>query len=256
MGKEMLSVKIEGLKELQAALSEYPKQLKAVSYKITTDMAVEFNQQAPGVIARHETVRAPAFVKSAFIFERAQSTSGPGLDGIQASAGSAAPGSSPKFSPSFTGWVEQINPSIAPKRQRVIGPASRGGSMAGTVKRSMRLDPRKAIPNARGFTGPSVKAGKRNVQFLASLAKKKYRGVFILQKEEKDAGLYTFSDEQKEGWPFPKVIRLQSFGHGPKEPHFDWREETLELVRKKFTTQAILDHYLIAAWNKAKAAKK
>jgi hypothetical protein len=256
MGKEMLSVKIQGAKELLAALTEYPKQLKAAAYKLTTDMAVEFKQQAPGVIAKHETVRAPAFVKSAFIFDRAKSTSGSGLDDIQASAGSAAPGSSAKFGPNWTGWVEQIDPSIAPKRQRVIGPASRGGSMAGTVKRSLRLDPKKTIPNARNFTGPSVKAGKRNVQFLASLAKKKYRGVFILQKEEQDAGLYTFSNEQKDGWLFPKVIRLQSFGHGPKEPVFDWREETLDLVRKKFTTQRIFDVYVAPALEMAKAGKK
>jgi hypothetical protein len=190
-----VSVKVIGMELLQNALAAYPKQLKAMTYKLMTDMAVEFKRQAPGVIARHETVRQPAFVKSAMIFERAKSTSGPGIDGIQASAGSAAPGSSAKFGEDFTGWIEQVVPSIKAKRERVIGPASRGGSMGGTVKRSMRLDPSKTIPNARNFTGPSVKSGKKNVQFMASLWKKRYRGVFILEKEGFDAGLYIFSNK-------------------------------------------------------------
>jgi hypothetical protein len=252
-----VSVEVIGMDLLQNALAAYPRQLKAMMYKLMTDMAVEFKRQAPGVIARHETVRQPAFVRSAMIFERAQSTSGPGIEGIQASAGSVAPGSSSKYGESFTGWVEQIDPSIKAKRERVIGPASRGGSMGGTVKRSMRLDPSKTIPNARNFTGPSVKPGKRNVQFMASLWKKRYRGVFILEKENYDAGLYIFSDKtDKEKQWFPKPIRLQKFGAEIKGPVFDWREETIELVRKTFTTQKIFDNYVAVALNKARGMAK
>jgi hypothetical protein len=206
MANDMISIKIQGMDEVQKVLAAFPKAARAAAYRLVNDQAVSFKRHGPEVIAAHETVRNPAFVKSAFIFEKAKHADS--IDDIQASAGSIGPVGE-KFE-NFTGWIEQIDPSLAPKRTRAIGPSARGGSMAGNVKKAYRLDPGKNIPNARDFT--NFKPGKknaRNVQFMAMLHRQKYRGTFILEKEDAPAGLYTFSNEMTAGWVCPAPIRLQ-----------------------------------------------
>ncbi|GHV02216.1 hypothetical protein FACS189485_02100 [Spirochaetia bacterium] len=51
-------------------------------------------------------------------------------------------------------------------------------------------------------------------------------------------------------------MRLQKFGQEPKGKSFDWNDEILELVRKKFTTQTIFDKYVLPALEKAKAMNR
>ncbi|GHU15226.1 hypothetical protein FACS1894163_01210 [Spirochaetia bacterium] len=208
------------------------------------------------MIGEHEIIRSPGFVQSAFVFNRSQGTS---IDNIFASAGTAAPESSGRFEGSYTGWAEVVDPSLSAKRERVIGPASRGESMRGTVKKGQRLDPSKTIPNSKNFSGPQVRKGKRNVQFMASLAKKKHKGVFILEAENgKHGGLYIFSNDWGSGednYIFPKPIRLQDFDVKMKTPHFDFNAEIIAKVQAKFTDSYIYEHYVAPAIEEAMKRK-
>ncbi|GHV89692.1 hypothetical protein AGMMS50268_01950 [Spirochaetia bacterium] len=257
MSNSSFTVKVEGADKLINALSAYPKILRKYTHRLTTDEAVEYKRLGAGVIGEKETIRNPAYVNSAFVFNRSQGTS---IDNIFASAGTTAPESSGRFGGGYSGWVELIDPSIAPRRERVIGPASRGGSMAGKVKKNMRLDLSKQIPNSKNFSGPQVRPGKRNVQFMTSLAKKKHKGVFILEAENgKHGGLYIFSNDWGSGekkYIFPKPIRLQDFDAKMKSPHFDFNEAIVKKVQAKFTESYIIKNYLEPALEEAMKQKK
>ncbi|MFP3041210.1 hypothetical protein LQZ19_05245 [Treponema primitia] len=257
MPRGMISIDFSGFKQLQKALSEFPREHKRACYRLVNDQAFAYKKFGPPEIDTFSIIRQPGFVSSAFQVEKAKSARS--IEDIQAAAGTMGPEAGGRFS-AFSGWAELIDSSIKPPRSdRVIGPAARGGSMSGNVKKSARLIPGKQFPNSRNFSGPSVKPGKRNVQFMASLAKKHYRGAFVLESESgKHAGLYTFSDDWgAEGtYIFPKPIRLQSFGKEIKAKHIDWNESILLKVRAEFTSQKIFDSYIMPALKKAQERSK
>ena len=95
---------------------------------------------------------------------------------------------------------------------------------------------------------------------MASLAKKKHKGVFILEAENgKHGGLYIFSNDWGSGentYIFQKPIRLQDFDVKMKSPHFDFNEEIVKKVREKFTESYIIKNYLEPALEEARKQNK
>ncbi|GHV16115.1 hypothetical protein FACS189493_1340 [Spirochaetia bacterium] len=94
---------------------------------------------------------------------------------------------------------------------------------------------------------------------MASLAKKKHKGVFILEAENgKHGGLYIFSNDwgsEEDNYIFPKPIRLQSFGVKTEGPHFDFNAEIIAKVQAKFTDSYIYEHYVEPAIKEAMKQK-
>ncbi|GHV16112.1 hypothetical protein FACS189493_1330 [Spirochaetia bacterium] len=157
MSNSSFTVKVEGAGKLINALSAYPKILRKYTHRLTTDEAVEYKRLGAGVIGEKETIRNPAFVNSAFVFNRSQGTS---IDNIFASAGTAAPKSSGRFGGSYTGWAEVADPSLSAKRERVIGPGEPGRLNAWNRQEGAAAGPFKDNTKLKEFFGPAGTQGK------------------------------------------------------------------------------------------------
>jgi hypothetical protein len=229
--------------------------------RMVNDMCFQFRDEFPKVLAEKYTIRDPAFIKRTIVIEKARPRSR--MEDIVAVIGTWQG----RTGKTFSGFEEEITgqePTESKPHRRVVLPAGRaGGTMAGKARAYARMDPRDGhIPSI-----VDLDAGLQNVpeesrfgamiRMMAEgkIAHSRYN-TFILEGGKYKAGLYRFKGGKLPvGKAFHKgtgqVEMLQRFVDDPiLPPKWDWRGETAEKIRAKFTPDYIFDNYIAPALKK------
>jgi hypothetical protein len=225
---------------------------------MVNDMAFEFRERFPEVLASRYTIRDPGFIGKTVKVDKARPRSH--IEDIAAVIGTWQG----KTGKTFSGYEEEITgrtaSESAPKR-RVILPAARAGKkMSGKAQPWARMNPQAGrIPSII-----DLDAGLQNVpeeSRFAAMVRMMAQGkiphsqynVFILKGPRYKEGLYRFKGGKlPTGEDFKKgkgrVEMIQLFKDKPvMPPRWDWRGETAEKVGAKFTPDFIFSNYIAKA---------
>ena len=250
------------LQRLRAAFRMYPQETQKAAARLLGDMAWELRQAIPKVIDSRYTIRDKKIMeaKAPFFFSTRPKAGTP-IGEQEATAGTTRIESG--SAGLFTGWEEEIYG--LPREMRAKGGRSHrqvwsnareGNSVYGLMLGQYRLRTQSdRIPDSADYGLPIP-------QFLAMVAKsdasgrskraKHFKGksyalgknrVFIMDGGARHPrGLYAFVNG--------KVKAMQKFNEQPVKSAvgvFDWRSEAEGEVRKKFTPEYILAHYIAPA---------
>jgi hypothetical protein len=224
------------LKAINTAFKLFPKELKAATARMLNDMAFACREAAFSVIGRHYEVRKRNFVQSRFRVVKANKSDPPSKQ--VAWWGSIA-------NDRFTGWAEEVGEGAKTGRaRRVIGAEARDGSMGGIAKKKYRLNQPKIL-NRADFPGYA----RRQTQGAINAAYKQHGigATVILRDGGWLPGLYEVTKapymdgDQQMG---PEVRITQLFDQYIAENRFDWREETMNLVKPWFSPERLFQDYI------------
>jgi hypothetical protein len=229
------------LKPWQTILASLSKANIAAATQGLNDMAFAYRTEAPLVIGEHRKIRAPAFIKSRFLVEKAK----PGrLDHMQAIAGSIK-------SERFSGFAEDYGEASPGRGTRSIGANARGGDMAAKAKQQNRL--MGDIPSVDQFAIPGA-PNQRIAAMISMIARHPSiapQGTFILHGGGMTAGVYrlkagaTKGKRNKAGVVrgavkqanadtyAPAIQRVQTFKIKIDDKKIDWAHITLKRVEAK-----------------------
>jgi hypothetical protein len=238
--------------------------------KMVNDMAFQFRDEFPKVIAAKYTIRDPAFIRRTIFIEKARPRSR--MEDIVAVIGTWQG----KTGKRFSGFKEELTgtmPTESRPKRTVILPAGRiGNTMQGKARAFARNDPRTGcIPTIIDLDAGLQKVPEEHrfaamIRMMAEgkISHTKHK-TFILKGGKYKAGLYRFKGGKlPTGEAFHEgkgeVEMLQRFVDNPVlPPEWDWRGETADKVREKFTPDYIFDNYIskaIADGKKAAARKE
>lgn len=253
----------KALRQWAAALEQFPKEARRQMARMLNDMAFAYKNLATPIINKHMTVRKKSFVSSSFRVQKANPHDSPSR--MQALAGSIA-------RDRFSGWAEQEGGAPTGNRHtRAFKKKARGGSMGKMPKQKARLHQGDII-DAADLSGPTVPTeGSRNQLAIWLAAQKEGKGGRVILRgsgtgkgggrtgpnrdKEFSSGLYTISHIKPEAASrFIRVDQLQEFDTEIVTKRIPWNEEIAAAVRKEFTPEHILNHYIARAL--LEAAKK
>jgi hypothetical protein len=253
-----LRLELDSMIKWLAAWKQYPKVAGKWTSTMINDMAFEFKNRFPEVIASRYTVRNKNFIKKTIWIDRARPRSH--MADIVATVGTWRGEDMHRFS----GFTEELtgDPDLWSKHDRTILPAGRrGGTMAGISFDWARLHPNQNIPSIIDPRLQNVPEDRRFAAMIDMMTRGKMEhspsNVFILEGGKYKRGLYRFKGGKlpdRNGFKKGnkrrvagkgKVQRIQSFSDKPLlPPQWDWRALTLEKVHEKFTPDYMYDNYI------------
>jgi hypothetical protein len=249
---------ISAMQKWLAAWQRYPKVAGKWASTMLNDMAFEFKNRFPEVIASRYTIRDKKFIKKTIWIDRARPRSH--MADIAATVGTWRGEDMHRFS----GFTEELtgSPDSWSKHNRTILPAGRrGGDFGGKSFDWARMHPNQNIPSITDPVLQNISEDRRFAAMIDMMTRGKMAhspsNVFILEGGKYKPGLYRFKggklpdrEQFKKGNKRRvagkgKVQRIQAFSDKPLlPPMWDWRTLTMEKVQEKFTPDYMWDNYI------------
>lgn len=181
-----------------------------------TSVVREAKKTAPDQISKDMTLRARGFISRSIRYKKASRAK------PMASYGMIS-------RDRFTGLEAQEKGETKTKRVPTLK-GSRGGTIKRRVAPRFRLKPGIKLKSKKSFS----KKPKNNKELLAHLRGLRYKGMFGLEKENKQRkGIYRLSGFSKKS----KLVLIHAIGDIPKQRKRPWMKHTNERIIKSNTGQ-------------------